>query len=73
MKPTIKNLCAPIETADGLREAIVDVIEDETDGSFTGKWLQVRLPYGHRVRRILGEFIACGWLERTGYGIYRVR
>ncbi len=37
----------------------------------TAAWLQTRLPYGSRVRRILGEMVHDGTLHRVGYGIYR--
>jgi len=61
----------PISTADGLREAIRDVLIDECGETFTAAWLQTRLPYGSRVRRILGEMVHDGTLHRVGYGIYQ--
>jgi hypothetical protein len=61
----------PIETTAGLREALYDIIQDEARVLFTAKWLLVRLPYGVRVRQLLREFVAEGFIERIGYGIYR--
>ena len=65
---------ASITTCAGLREAMWDVIHDEADPQrFTAKWLQQRLPYGARVRRILKQWTDAGTIERLGYGVYRTR
>ena len=65
------NPGAPITTADGLREAIWDLITDElpADG-ITMRALSTRLPYGSRLRHIVGEFVGEGLLIRTGWGVY---
>jgi hypothetical protein len=59
-----------IKTAAGLREAVWDVICDECPGKFTAKWMQERLPYGARVRRVLGELVDAGAIRRTAWGVY---
>ena len=55
---------AGIETVAGLREAIIDVISDETEGTFTMRWLKRRLPYGRRVEYRVNQLIMEGKLER---------
>lgn len=62
----------PITTANGLREAVWDVIHDETNGTFTAKWLGNRLPYDYRLRQILREFVAEGVVIRIDWGIYKI-
>ena len=75
--PTIRkavraNPGAPIETADGLREAVLDLITDEAPDPtrITAAWIAARLPYGSRVRHILRECVRDGELVRIGYGVY---
>ncbi len=62
---------AGIDTAAGLREAVWDVICDEAGAEFTTKWITERLPYGARVRHVLGELVRSGALVRVGYGKYQ--
>lgn len=61
-----------IKTAAGLREAVWDIICDETDGTFTMKFLAQRLPYRDRTRRVVKELCDAGAIVRTGYGKYRI-
>ena len=66
----------PIETPDGLHEAVLDTIRDNyRDGErpTTGYELQRQLPYGQRVRNSCDHLIRCGLIERVARGAYRPR
>ena len=61
----------PIETRDGLYEAILDTIaENFHDTWFSSVTLRAYLPYGRRVDNMLREMVIRGELKRVGRGTY---
>ena len=56
----------PIETHDGLAEAVIDVVEDEYPNGATLRALMKRLPYGERTRAIVRELTGLGALVCDG-------
>lgn len=56
----------PIETHDGLMEAILGVIADEYPSGASMRAIMKRLPYGERTRAIVNELTELGTLAQNG-------